>query len=245
MDDHIIERLLEINYQFYQSFAVEFSETRRRIQPGVLRVIEKLPQRMSVLDLGCGNGELVSELLVRYFSGNYTGVDFSEDLLGIASQAARSDLASASLEVRFLVADISRPGWSQIVQESDYDQILAFATLHHVPGKAKRKVLVQEIRNLLSPKGLFYLSVWQFLNSDRLRKRIIPWETVGIKGDMVEEGDFLIDWRRGGSGIRYVHLFTTDDLQELASLNGFQVIDEFYSDGYEGRLGLYQIWRKM
>jgi SAM-dependent methyltransferase len=245
MDDHIIERLLEINYQFYQSFAVEFSETRRRIQPGVLRVIEKLPQRMSLLDLGCGNGELATVLLERSFSGNYTGVDFCENLLEIASQAARSGLVSGPLEVRFLVADISQPGWSQIVQDSYYDQILAFAALHHVPGKARRYVLLQDIRNLLSPKGFFYLSVWQFLNSDRLRKRIIPWESVGITEDMVEEGDFLIDWRRGGSGIRYVHLFTSNDLQELASLNGFQVIDEFYSDGYEGRLGLYQIWRKM
>jgi len=245
MDDHVIERLLEINYQFYQSFASEFSETRRRIQPGVLRVIDKLPHCIRVLDLGCGNGELASELKKRTLSGIYTGLDFSQDLLHIASSAAGSSPVSGSLDIHFLIGDISNRGWSRILRGSNYEQILAFAVIHHVPGKSRRNLLIQEAADLLSIKGYFYISVWQFLNSDRLRERIIPWEAVGMEAEMVEEGDYLVDWRRGGSGLRYVHVFTPSELQELATSNGFQVMDEFYSDGHGGRLGLYQIWRKM
>lgn len=245
MDDHTIERLIEINYQFYQSFANQFSETRRRIQPGVLRVLDKLNFEFNILDLGCGNGELASELLKRQFSGKYTGIDFSEDLLRIAENVAGLDSLTGHLDISFQVADISRPGWSQIIKGSNYDQILAFASLHHIPGKSRRNSTIQEVRKLLADKGDFYFSVWQFLNSERLRKRIIPWESVGIADEMVEDGDYLIDWRRGGSGLRYVHLFSSQDLKELADQNGFQVLEEYYSDGYGGRLGLYQIWRKI
>ena len=82
-----------------------------------------------------------------------------------------------------------------------------------------------------------------FLNSSRLRARIIPWETVGISDQQVEPGDYLLDWRSGGNGLRYVHHFSVKELSLLAEHAGFQIIREFTSDGEENRLGLYQIWK--
>ena len=43
-------------------------------------------------------------------------------------------------------------------------------------------------------------------------------------------------------GIRYVHIFTENELVDLAESSGFEVKDTFYSDGKEGDLGLYQCW---
>jgi len=56
VDSNTVNRLIELNRQFYQTFAGAFSATRQRIQPGVRRQIEQLPANARLLDLGCGNG---------------------------------------------------------------------------------------------------------------------------------------------------------------------------------------------
>jgi hypothetical protein len=58
----------------------------------------------------------------------------------------------------------------------------------------------------------------------------------------VDAGDYLLDWRQGGSGLRYVHHFDEAELSALAATTGFRVLETFYSDGEGGRLGLYQVW---
>ena len=65
MDADIAARLIEINRDFYTQFGGSFSATRHRIQPGVRRLIGMLNGEESILDLGCGNGELARELAVN------------------------------------------------------------------------------------------------------------------------------------------------------------------------------------
>jgi hypothetical protein len=102
--------------------------------------------------------------------------------------------------------------------------------------------VLQTVRKLMKENGKFILSNWQFLNSPKLRSRIQSWDRVGIcKGDL-DEGDYLLDWRSGGEGLRYAHHFTTEELSRLADQAGMHVIDSFLSDGDGGNLGLYQTW---
>jgi SAM-dependent methyltransferase len=68
-----LSRLLELNRQFYLTFALQFSTTRQRLQPGVMRILEQIGISANVLDLGCGNGELARQLARRGSSGAYTG----------------------------------------------------------------------------------------------------------------------------------------------------------------------------
>jgi hypothetical protein len=81
------------------------------------------------------------------------------------------------------------------------------------------------------------------LNSSRWRERVQPWERIEMSAAEVEPGDALLDWRSGGFGLRYVHLFSEEELAWLAQKTGYTVIDTFFSDGEGGKLGLYQIWR--
>jgi hypothetical protein len=80
--------------------------------------------------------------------------------------------------------------------------------------------------------------------------RIQPWSLVGLLQEDVEEGDTLLDWRhqltgqKEEPGLRYVHLFSRTELLKLAETCGFEIIDEFESDGAGERLGLYQVWRR-
>jgi len=81
------------------------------------------------------------------------------------------------------------------------------------------------------------------LNSPRLRERIQSWEMIGLNTSQIDPHDYLLDWRHGGFGLRYVHHFSPSELENLASDTGFEIVDAFVSDGEGGNLGLYQVWQ--
>jgi len=233
----IVERLLDLNRQFYQTFGAEFSATRLRLQPGVRRLVEQIPSEGDVLDLGCGNGELARQLARRGHSGQYSGLDFSPALLQAAQATSLPD------NFRFFQADLAATGWDACLPLAVYPLGLAFALFHHLPSHALRLRVLHNIRQRLTSSGRLMLSVWQFLDSPRLRARLQPWESVGLCAGDVEPGDYLLDWRRGGVGLRYVHAFDEASLAALAEASGFSVVESFRSDGENGRLGLYQVWQ--
>ena len=256
MRQSALERLLALNREFYQSFAEPFSETRSRLQSGVLRALEGLPPQASVLDLGCGNGELAAELQRRGHSGAYVGLDSSEPLLRLARRQPVPSIW------RFVRADLTEPDWGERVlvlpliegpplvekpsgQAAAFDRVFAFAVLHHIPGDEFRTRLLRQVHGLLAPGGRLTLSVWNFLASPRLRRRILPWREAGLAEGELDPGDYLLDWRHGGHGLRYVHHFTEPELAGLAAASGFGVAGGYLADGESGVLGRYQVWEPM
>jgi tRNA (uracil-5-)-methyltransferase TRM9 len=237
MKPEIAQKIVSLNHQFYQSFATDFSETRGRLQPGVLKVLEELPSVESILDLGCGNGKVALDLAERGYSGTYLGADFS---LGLLDRAV-NDLPP-DIQANFIELDLTAPNWDGILPPTLFDRIFCFATLHHIPGYPLRESICKNIRRRLVEGGKLYISVWQFLRSERLKERILPWDTVDLSDDDVDEGDYLLDWRRGGTGTRYAHFYTPGELNQLAAGCGFRISESFDSDGEGGNLGLYQVW---
>jgi tRNA (uracil-5-)-methyltransferase TRM9 len=236
----IAQRLIELNKKFYSDFGEPFSATRGRIQPGVRRVLDSMKGDETILDLGCGNGELARTLARESHRGVYLGLDFSLPLLkdaesipdGFSAEFREVDLTQLSVDSdQFSVTDY----WSLIT---------AFAVLHHIPGQSLRFDILKTIHKLLAEDGRFILSNWQFLNSPRLRQRVRDWSEAGLTETDVDEGDYLLDWRSGGTGLRYVHHFSEEELAGLAESSGFRVVETFYSDGKEGNLAIYQVWRK-
>lgn len=232
-------RLIEINRDFYTRFGDSFSATRHRIQPGVRRVLEMLRRDESVLDLGCGNGEFARELAKRRHRGPYLGVDFSLPLLRDAQSQPEG------FSAKFMQADLTQLSTNSSVMESGkWNVVTAFAMLHHIPSAEIRLNILRAVRELLSDDGKFFHSNWQFLNSEKLRARIKPWDAVEIQESDVDAGDYLLDWRSGGEGLRYVHQYSESEMSILAGEAGFIIQDSFYSDGEGGNLGLYQIWER-
>lgn len=238
MDEAIVQRLVALNHQFYQTFAVQFDATRQRLQPGVRRLLEEGRFGKRLLDIGCGNGWLARELSRRDFRGLYTGIDFSPGLLAAARQGLPGNFPAT-----FYLQDLAEPGWQSLPPEADFDTVLALAVLHHLPGQALRRQVLDNVRRRLAPGGTFILSNWQFLNSPRLARRIQPWPAIGLQAEDVDAGDYLLDWRSGGTGLRYVHVFTETELAALAAESGFTVQESFYSDGEGGNLSIYQVWK--
>ncbi len=239
VDSTTAQRLLDLNRQFYTDHGSDFSATRERLQLGVMRILETLRGDESILDLGCGNGELARTLSRRGHRGSYLGLDFSLPLL---KEAKREPF---TFSVKFLATDITAGDWRSKLPPSTFNLIFAFAVFHHVPSFDLRLNIVKEIYDLLEPGGLFIHSNWQFLNSERLKARIQVWDKVGLSLKDVDQNDYLLDWKRGGTGLRYVHHFSEAELSELAKASRFEIIETFYSDGKNKRLGLYQIWKKL
>jgi SAM-dependent methyltransferase len=245
MNSATAARLIELNRDFYSRFGFSFSATRHRIQPGVRRILDGLKEDEDILDLGCGNGELARELAKRGHGGSYLGVDFSLPLLREAESPPTGTSQPGHFSARFIEVDLTKltPNSEQLLITDHWSLITAFAVLHHIPSRELRLNILRAAHQLLRPDGLFIHSNWQFLNSEKLKARIQPWEAVSIQRSEVDAGDYLLDWRGGGKGLRYVHHFDEEELRGLAEATGFDVQDTFYSDGATGNLGLYQVWK--
>ncbi len=235
MNSTTVQRLLKINREFYNRFGDQFSATRQRLQPGVRKILETIQADVSVLDLGCGNGNFLRELSVRGHKAALLGVDFSLPLLRDAESAPGVEFREVDLSQLSVVS-------GQLTVEGGWDVITMFATLHHIPSTEIRLDILKAVRKLLNKDGKFILSNWQFLNSKKLTARIQPWDRVGLADEDLDEGDYLLDWRSGGEGLRYAHQFSARELLGLAEQAGMRVTDSFLSDGDGGNLGLYQVW---
>jgi 2-polyprenyl-3-methyl-5-hydroxy-6-metoxy-1,4-benzoquinol methylase len=234
------QRLINLNRQFYTEHGRDFSKTRKKLQPGVLHLLDKLDKHEAILDLGCGNGELARSLSRRGHHGTYLGFDFSVPLLNEAEHEA------FTFSVKFLTADLSEfPEISGELSLSDnWSLITAFAVLHHIPSLEHRLKILKKVQELLKTDGIFIHSNWQFLNSPRLKARIQPWDSIGLSPQKVDVNDYLLDWKGGSKGLRYVHHFDENELAELAKASRFEIVETFYSDGENRKSSLYQIWKK-
>lgn len=235
MNSAVAAQLIELNRKFYAQFGDSFSATRQRLQPGVKKILDSLQEDDSVLDLGCGNGHFLHEIHQRNHEAALLGVDFSLPLLRNAESAPG---------VEFREMDLTKlSAFShQLIADGRWPVVTMFATLHHIPSNEIRLDMLRTVKKLLKPGGRFYLSNWQFLNSEKLKARIQPWSRIELTNEDVDEGDYLLDWRSGGEGLRYAHHFSAEELHGLAEQAGMRMGESFLSDGENGRLGLYQIW---
>lgn len=242
MNPEMVEKLLRLNQEFYATYAQSFAATRHSVQAGVQRLIPQIRQAEVLLDLGCGNGNLAELLKSKGFSGCYIGVDENAYFLEQAA-AATQDASSGSYA--FIQGSLTEQNWAELV--NPVDAICSFATLHHLPGNDLHRQFFSTINSKLSPNGRLFLSCWQVLGNPRLEKRLVPWNLTEPGAKEVENSDLLMDWRADPgkpAKLRYVHHFSPLELRELGDSQGLILQNEFFSDGKEGNLGLYQVWQK-
>jgi SAM-dependent methyltransferase len=243
MDLKTCAALAELNRAFYAKFAADFARTRRGWPPGFERILPYLRPIANVLDLGCGNGRLLAFLAAAGWRGRYVGVDSSPELLAVAAECAPSHHENVIL-ISFLHADLQSAEWPAQLRGYLPDAITALAVLHHIPGAANRGRFLAQCAGLLPAGGLLILSTWQFASTPRLRARILPWETIGLKGEDVEPGDHLMAWGEGAAGQRYCAAINEETLYGLAAEAGLAPVETFYADGHEGNLNLYGVFMR-
>lgn len=229
MDNRIIQRLNELNRTFYDTFAASFAASRGESEPGLERLLRDLPAGTRLLDLGCGQGRVAGLLPVGCA---YLGVDYSAGMLAEAQHRYP--------HARFMQADLLAEGWEAQVG-APWETVLLRAVLHHIPGYTERLRLVRRAAALLAPEGVLILANWQFLRIPRLRQRLRDWRDIGLDPANLEPNDYLLDWRREGEGLRYVHLIDEDETRRLLDDAGLYLREQFYADGHDNALTLYAV----
>lgn len=89
----------------------------------------------------------------------------------------------------------------------------------------------------LTPDGLLVFTCWRFYEYPRFRERIVP-----MPDDLkVESGDYLLDWRRGSTALRYCHYVDDDELQQLIDASDLRPILQYRADGHGDDMNLYVV----
>lgn len=245
-----------MNRAFYAGFSDDFARTRRTWPLGYGRILPYLRAAANVLDVGCGNGRLLAFLVSEGWQGAYLGVDGSAGLLAAARQIAA---AHPQAQARFFEADLFAVDWpartcaaalapfgESVGQPREggawrAEALACLAVLQHIPGVVNRVRFLVQCATLLAPQARMIVSTWQFMTSERLRRRLLSWETVGLRAAAVEPGDHLVAWGAGAAGQRYCAFIDQAALAGLAEAAGLAVADTFFADGQEGNLNLYAV----
>lgn len=237
MDEETRERLLALNHEFYRAFAHPFAASRP-VDPALEHILPYIPQRARVLDVGCGNGRLALLLDRERPGASYLGLDATPELIEMA-RAQASRLTSIAAEFR--VADVAREGWREGLSRDPFDCAAILAVLHHIPGFDLRARVLRDVAELLEHGGKLILSTWQFLTNERMRRKIVDWAEAGIAKEALEPGDYLLDWKRAGRGLRYCHLVDEAEIERLVTDSGLGIRETFCAGGREENLSLFAV----
>ncbi len=207
MDKDYAKYLLEKTRQDYNLIAEDFSRTRSQVWQE-LKFLEKYAQENEkILDLGCGNGRLYE--LFREKTIDYYGVDFSDKLIEIAKNRYP--------QFKFQVAD----AFNLPFPSDFFDNVFSVAVLHHIPSEELRIQFLKGIRKVLKPEGRLILTVWDL----GIFKRSMLFFKYGFSKILgkskLDFGDVFIPW--GKEILRYLHIFSKNELRRLAKTAGFSV----------------------
>lgn len=244
-------RLAALNADFYARFGDDFGATRPRPNPGVQRVLARIPPGATVIDAGCGDAKVGRRLT----GGRYLGLDSSAALLDRALELTRAGgRRAARLEAGDLEAwegrqldlalaqfDVLGPEAARI-PAGRADWVVAFALVHHIPGHDNRLTLLRRLAGWLRPGGRLAVSCWQPQRSPRAGRLIRPWAEAGLDANGLEDRDLLLGWeRRGRRGLRYVRVIDPEELAQLAGAAGLRIEDSFSDDGHARDLADYVV----
>jgi|SRR3989344_538567 len=216
--------LLEASRAGYEKIAADFSRTRGTFWPELLFVRDLIPEGSRLLDIGCGNGRFLGALdspqrtALRKNEGrsfvevDYTGIDFSEGLIGVARERYHE-----RANTTFVVGDALKLPFP----DHTFDNTVSFAVLHHIPSRAYRVQFLREAARVTKPGGFIILTAWNVWHS---RPRIVLEFALKklLGGTHTDFGDAILDFGKEKNA-RYVHAFSMRKIRSLAHEAGLAI----------------------
>jgi len=165
-------------YSEYDTWAWLYNHTMgpqyglEQLKPIAIMLLPKLPQGAHLLDLCCGTGNLMQQLL----EGGYkvTGLDGSEAMLDYARQNAP--------EGEFILGDARTFN----LPESFDGVVSSSASLNHILSLEELKAVFNNVFNVLKPNGLF---LFDLNHAGQMRKW---WKSQVAEGEIEDEFAWFI-----------------------------------------------------
>lgn len=145
------------------------SSHARKLYPHMLQAIIHIYGK-DVLDLGCGTGQLMSQIISEDSSRHLTGLDLSEEMLKIAKENLGS-------KATFILGDSEDLPF----EDSSFDLVYCNDSFHHYPYP---HIVLEEVNRVLKPGGTFLIG-------DCYQKGISRW-IMNIFMKYSHEGDVKI-----------------------------------------------------
>lgn len=229
MEREYAEYLMKKTQEDYNLIADDFSRTRWNIWPEFSIFRDFIREGDRILDVGCGNGRLLE--LLRDKKIRYTGVDLSERLVEIAKKRYPQD--------NFLVADnLNLP-----FLDNNFDKVFSVAVLHTIPSQYLRKKAISELKRVLKPEGLLFITAWDMRRKDTF-PLLLKYSFLKLIGrSKLDFGDVFVPWSNKTK--RFYHFFTKKELQSLVEITGFSIIKRGIVKNETGRRSnIYLIAKK-
>jgi len=213
----IRDSLLQLVKDNYQDIAPHFNSTRQKeLWPEIKEIVRQIQDNNKILDLGCGNGRLLSALSDKKIY--YLGIDNSPKLIKLAKQNYPS--------YDFKVHDILN---LETMLDNKFDYIFCLAVFQHIPSKALRLTILKKLRNHLNASGQIIISNWNLWASPKHRPLLFKNYLLKILGrDKLDFGDIIFPWNNPRGEIvsqRYYHAFTRRELDKLIKLAGLEIVN--------------------
>jgi ubiquinone/menaquinone biosynthesis C-methylase UbiE len=172
-------------------------------------MLEKLPISGSIIDLGCGTGKGLTALAPLG----------AESLVGLDVNIGATTYAQAKWSLRKSAAFIAGDATGLPFADNSFDLAVAQAFLTVIPTEKERVTVIDEARRVLHPGGHLYVGDFlQNENSELYRQRYELGEK--FSG---EYGTFPVEGPDGHIAY-FAHHFAADELEELLSDRGFEVL---------------------
>lgn len=127
----------------YENKFMDFDSYKKRIQ-AFCKILEP---EASILDIGCGPGNVVKQLLESGKEFEILGMDLSNEMIN------RARVNVISKRVNFIVGDVRDMG----LERNRFDAVIASFCLPHLTNEEAEK-LIEDISRVLRKSGLLYLS---------------------------------------------------------------------------------------
>jgi len=185
----------------YSKIADDFSRTRYKPWPSVLKFLEQIPNLAILADIGCGN---CKNLKLRPI--NSIGIDIVYEFIEIGRKIGLDTRLGSILEI---------PLESNIV-----DYCMSIAVLHHLSTEEHRLKGLNELIRITKPGGKIHFQVWAYEQPEKSKRKFsigdnfIDWKDV--------DSNFISK--------RYYYIYNKETLVEtLDKLEGV-TIEKFYNE---------------
>lgn len=195
-DVHISKQLLEVHPNPEVDLASRKKESIDRTIEWILSITQG--KKLNVLDLGCGPGLYAERMADKGLQ--VTGVDFSSNSIEYARESARKKkLPITYLKENYLKLEL---------EENSIDLVLLIFTDFGPLLPDERKQLLEIIKRVLKPGGIF---VFDVLNDMNIESKIGPK-----------------NWDSSEQGF-WTHCFSHSDLSQILHDSGFDALS-FHED---------------